>query len=140
MTQFPPHHLGRHVLAEFMGCDSHRFDDVAYIEHHMKLAAEEANATIIESCFHRFSPYGVSGVVVISESHLTIHTWPENGYAAVDVFTCGDDADPWIALECLRQALGAKHVDVSEVPRGPISKIAHFAPRHEAMERMAAPG
>jgi len=122
-----------------MGCDSRRFDDVAFIESEMKQAALEANATIIQSCFHQFSPYGVSGVVVISESHLTIHTWPEYGYAAVDVFTCGDESDPWIALECLRQAFGATHVDVSEVPRGPLFKMRQFAPKNPETDRMAAP-
>ncbi len=71
----------------------------------MVSAAEEAGATVINSTFHHFSPIGVSGVVVIEESHLAIHSWPEFGYAAIDVFTCGDSVDPWISYKYLEEAL-----------------------------------
>ena len=80
------HALGRHVLAEFYGCSSDILNDTAKIQELMVNAALEAGAEIREVIFHQFSPQGVSGVVVISESHLAIHTWPEFGYAAVDVF------------------------------------------------------
>ena len=75
----------------------------------MVRAARAANATVINTSFHRFSPYGVSGVVVIHESHLSIHTWPEYGFAAVDLFTCGDTIDPWPAYEALKSDLKAAH-------------------------------
>ena len=81
--------LGRHVLAEFYGCSPDILNDTVRIEQIMVNAALEAGAEIREVVFHEFTPQGVSGVVVISESHLAIHTWPELGYAAVDVFTCG---------------------------------------------------
>ncbi|HBI26269.1 MAG TPA: adenosylmethionine decarboxylase, partial [Peptococcaceae bacterium] len=71
-----------------------------------------------ESVFHKFSPQGVSGVVIISESHLTIHTWPELGYAAVDVFTCGDKINPWDACKHLSEILQAEHVTATEMRRG----------------------
>ena len=89
--------LGRHILVEFFGCEPQVMNDVAKIETAMVDAAAKAGATVINSTFHHFSPYGVSGVVVIQESHLAIHTWPEYGYAAVDLFTCGDSVDPWIS-------------------------------------------
>lgn len=87
--------LGRHVLAELCGCAFDVLDDPEKVKEYMIKAAVFAGAEVRESVFHKFSPQGVSGVVVISESHLTIHTWPELGYAAVDVFTCGNKINPW---------------------------------------------
>ncbi len=84
----------------------------------MKRAAIECGATIVNSVFHTFNPHGVSGVVVIAESHLAIHTWPEYGYAAVDVFTCGDTVDPWIATRALQEYLRSEKIKTIEVNRG----------------------
>ena len=81
-------------------------------------AVLEAGAEIREVAFHKFSPQGVSGVVVISESHLAIHTWPELGYAAVDVFTCGEKVNPWDACNYLTERFNAKHMTATEVKRG----------------------
>ena len=92
--------LGNHILVEFMNCDPHIMNDVAAIERDMVEAAQKAGATVINSTFHHFSPFGVSGVVVIQESHLAIHTWPEYGYAAVDVFMCGT-CDPNVAVKAI---------------------------------------
>ena len=80
--------LGQHVLAEFFECDPNILNSIDKVEKYMVDAALECGATIVQKCFHMFNPYGVSGVVIISESHLAIHTWPELGYAAVDLFTC----------------------------------------------------
>jgi len=110
--------LGRHLLVELYECDRGRLDDVEFIRTHMIQSAIVANSTVINSAFHRFSPWGVSGVVIIAESNITIHTWPEHGYAAIDVFTCGDDCDPWKAYEYLRDTLESKSQDVKEVRRG----------------------
>ncbi len=115
--------LGRHLLIEFYGCDSKVLDDVAAIEDHMRTAARKANSTIVNSTFHRFSPYGVSGVVVIAESHLSIHTWPEYGYAAVDLFTCGDSVDPWKAFEYLKGVLNSTRESAMELKRGKYEEI-----------------
>ena len=93
--------LGNHILVEFHGCSAEILNDVPHIETSMNAAAKEAGATIISSVFHHFSPFGVSGVVVIQESHLAIHTWPEYRYAAVDLFTCGTEVDPWVAYDYL---------------------------------------
>ena len=110
--------LGRHVLVEFFGCSSEILNEVSTIEKAMLQAAEDAEATIINSTFHHFSPYGVSGVVVIQESHLAIHTWPEFQYAAVDIFTCGDVINPWIAYDYLKKAFEAKQGSSIELRRG----------------------
>ena len=114
--------LGRHILAEFFDCDAELLKDTTFIENEMGAAAEACGATIVESCFHTFNPFGVSGAVVISESHLTIHTWPEHKYAAVDIFTCGDTVDPWLACEHLKKSLKSNQVDVVELNRGELSK------------------
>lgn len=77
-----------------------------------------ARATIISHNFHKFSPYGVSGMVVIAESHVAIHTWPEHNYAAVDIFTCGDTIDPWVIQEYLKEAFNSQNVSSMEMKRG----------------------
>jgi S-adenosylmethionine decarboxylase len=110
--------LGRHVLAELYGCTPETLDDSAKIQQYMVDAALAAGAEVRECAFHKFSPQGVSGVVVISESHLAIHTWPELGYAAVDVFTCGDRVDPWDACNYLVEKLQARNITATEIKRG----------------------
>jgi S-adenosylmethionine decarboxylase len=110
--------LGRHVLAEVHGCDPEVLNDVAGVEEVMVQAALHAGAEVREVAFHKFSPQGVSGVVVISESHLAVHTWPEHGYAAVDVFTCGDSVNPWDACQYIVERFGATHFTASETLRG----------------------
>ena len=110
--------LGKHLLAEYYRCDENAINDVKKVERALIEAAEIAGATVIGASFHRFEPYGVSGVVVISESHLTIHTWPEYGFAAVDVFTCGDHVDPMKAHEHLKQVFKTKNATVETILRG----------------------
>jgi S-adenosylmethionine decarboxylase len=119
--------LGRHVLIEFYGCPSELIENNALIEQHMCGAANYSGATIVESVFHHFNPYGVSGAVIIKESHLTIHTWPEYGFVSVDVYTCGDSVNPWKAADYLSEKLQAKKTESIEVPRGTIDKIRQFA-------------
>lgn len=110
--------LGRHVLSEIYGCSFDILNDVKKVEKIMVNAALEAGAEVRECVFHKFSPQGVSGVVVISESHLAIHTWPELGYAAVDVFTCGDKVNPWDACNYLTEKFKAGHMTATEIKRG----------------------
>ncbi len=115
--------LGRHILVELYECSPEILTDVIMIEKAMVTAAENAGATVINSTFHHFSPFGVSGVVVIQESHLAIHTWPEYGYAAVDLFTCGEPVDPWIAYEYLKKELNANHGSSMEIRRGQLNLL-----------------
>ncbi|UOB20164.1 adenosylmethionine decarboxylase [Macrococcus armenti] len=119
--------LGRHVLIEYYNCDKEILKDHDKVEAIMNEAARVSGATIVESCFHTFNPYGVSGAVIISESHLTIHTWPEYGYASVDVFTCGDTVDPWRAEDFLQKALKAELSDSYEIGRGMADKIHKYS-------------
>ncbi len=110
--------LGRHVLAEIYGCDPRILDDEERVREIMVGAALEAGAEIREVAFHKFSPQGVSGVVVISESHLAVHTWPELGYAAADVFTCGNKVDPWQACRHIVRNFRAQRFTATETKRG----------------------
>jgi S-adenosylmethionine decarboxylase len=93
-------------------------NDVERVEHFMLEAARSAEATVLKSVFHPFYPHGISGVVVIAESHLTIHSWPEYGYAALDVFTCGDEARPERACVYLAEKLKATRTSLLEIKRG----------------------
>lgn len=115
-------HLGQHVLAEFFECDPNILNSPQLVEKLMVEAALECGATIVQKCFHMFNPYGVSGVVIISESHFAIHTWPELGYAAVDLFTCGDKCDPKISYEYLRKMFNSKSTSYTELKRGIIDE------------------
>ncbi len=108
---------GQHLLVEYYGCQKAILDDVRRIETLLKRAATEAGATVVQSIFHQFAPQGVSGVVVIEESHLSVHTWPETGYAAVDFYTCGD-CSPERAHDILVEGLEPRHAEVMYVERG----------------------
>lgn len=110
--------MGRHVIAELWGCSAEKLNDVHGIERAMVNAALEAGAEVREVAFHKFAPQGVSGVVIISESHLTIHSFPEHGYASIDVYTCGDRIDPNVACDFITKHLGAQRLESIEVPRG----------------------
>lgn len=114
----PANYLGRHVLAEFFDCDPNILNNVELVEEYMTQAAVECGATVVQKCFHMFSPHGVSGVVIISESHLAIHTWPELGYAAVDLFTCGESCDPKVAYRFLKKLFRSSNSNFSELKRG----------------------
>ena len=113
-----PHPLGKHLLIDLYGCPADLLNDVAALETVMVEAAHRAGATVLNTTFHRFSPCGVSGVVVIQESHLTIHTWPEQGFAAIDLFTCGEQTRPRRALAYLKRTLQSEHCEVQRLVRG----------------------
>ncbi|KLO21660.1 S-adenosylmethionine decarboxylase [Marinitoga sp. 1197] len=115
--------LGRHIIAEFYECDKDILDDVDKIEELMKKASIESGATIVTSTFHRFLPHGVSGAVIVSESHFAIHTWPEYGYASVDIYTCGDHVDPWKSFEFLKKAFNSQRAQTIEHLRGVYEEI-----------------
>lgn len=115
--------LGHHLLAEFTGCAPASLADLQGVTTAMLRAAEAAGATIVTHSFHHFSPHGVSGAVIIAESHLAIHTWPEHGFAAVDFFSCGAvDMDRGLAL--LEAAFGATGETRLLLERGPLRTVS----------------
>ena len=121
--------LGVHILVELYDCCKESINDLDYVEREIIKAVELSNATIVAPVFHKFSPHGVSGVVVIAESHFTIHTWPEFGYCALDIFTCGDQIDSQKSLKYLEKAFKSKNLSVVEMKRGilnlPIEMMHH---------------
>jgi len=110
--------LGRQILVEYYDCDQSKINDVSFIETSLIKAAKDSKATLISHNFHKFSPYGVSGMIVIAESHIAIHTWPEYNYAAVDIFTCGETIDPWVIQEQLKVSFNSQNVSSMEMKRG----------------------
>ena len=100
--------VGKHCILELYDCDHSKLDDEAFLRTTITTAAKRAGATLLNLITHRFDPQGVTGLALLAESHISIHTWPENGYAAVDVFTCGDHTMPESACEHLRTELGAR--------------------------------
>ena len=110
--------LGRHLLLELKDCDRAVLNDMGLLRQAMMAAASECGATILGDSFHQFTPQGVSGVVVIAESHLFIHTWPEYGYAAADIFTCGSTVQPERAAQVLTKRLGSRNHSMVEMRRG----------------------
>ena len=110
--------LGRHLLLELKICNEEVLDDLDFLKDCLNEAAIQSGATVVGESFYHFSPHGVSGVVNIAESHISIHTWPEYRYAAVDVFTCGDDVDPEKAARLITERLEAKNHSLIELRRG----------------------
>lgn len=112
--------LGHHLLIELYGCDAEILNDCEKIKEVMTTAALLANAHIVGSTFHRFNPHGISGVVIIAESHFSIHTWPEYKYAAIDIFTCGEDMRTDLAYTYMIEHFKAKSSTMLEMKRGMI--------------------
>ena len=110
--------LGRHYIVEASGCKPEIISSVEKVEQILVRSAEVANVQVWSISFHRFQPHGVSGVVVISESHLSVHTWPEFGYVALDIYTCGKNAKPDDAVEYALEQFEATSVHVTEITRG----------------------
>jgi S-adenosylmethionine decarboxylase len=120
------------MLLELFDCDLDAINNLDSVKETLVEAARRAQATIVDVVFHEFNPFGISGVVVIAESHLSIHTWPEYRYAAVDVFSCGDVLQPEVAANYLAEQFGAERMSVVEVQRGtfvnPARPIVNKAP------------
>ncbi|MCB0644746.1 MAG: polyamine aminopropyltransferase, partial [Phaeodactylibacter sp.] len=123
--------LGQHLLIEYYDCAEAALDDLKAVEQTMRQAALNMGVTVIQSYFHHFEPFGISGVIVIEESHLTVHTWPEYRYAAVDFFTCTPDVQPEAAIELLRSAFQAQRIEQVLHPRGLKEQVG---PIHQNLE------
>ncbi|MCG3198926.1 MAG: adenosylmethionine decarboxylase [Candidatus Omnitrophica bacterium] len=123
--------LGKHWIIECYECNPHVINSPERLEEIFLEAAQKAGATIVGSHFHSFEPQGVSGVVVIAESHFSVHSWPEHRYAAVDVFTCGESIDVDRAMEVFRDRLETEEVILAgDLNRGVVS--------HNGLERASA--
>jgi len=126
--------LGSHLLVELRDCNPAALQSLEKVRSAMVSAAEAASATIVDVSFHEFSPFGISGMVIIAESHLSIHTWPEYGYAAVDIFTCGDLIKPSEAAVYLIEQFESKTPSVVEMKRGIIDPVSNLNLPHKTAD------
>ncbi len=116
--------LGLHLLLELKECNPSLLDDLNHIRSALLQAAHDAGTQVIGESFHRFSPHGVTGILAIAESHISIHTWPEFGYAAADIFACGTAFRPREAAAILVKKLESRDPEIIEIPRGLTLKAA----------------
>jgi len=114
--------FGRHYLVDFIDCDPEVIKFVAPAREIVMRAMKECGATILSDLFHQFQPFGVSGVVLIAESHASFHSWPENRFAAVDIFTCGD-MRPEVAVEIMKSGFRAREAVVKVAVRGQLADV-----------------
>lgn len=110
-------HVSRHIIADITSEDPFLFDDAELILETLTLAAKEARATILKTAYHRFTPHGVTAFLLLSESHISIHTWPELNKAALDIYTCGDHTDPDAGLTLILKNLKAKCITRQQIQR-----------------------
>ena len=132
------HALGTHLLVELRDCNPRIIKDLAKVKNALVSAAKEAKATIVDISFHEFNPFGISGMVIIAESHLSIHTWPEYSYAAVDIFTCGDLIKPEVAASFLIREFESKTPSIVELKRGILSPANKKLPHKVADAALVA--
>ena len=110
--------LGNHLIIELYECHRDVINDAQMVEEKLKEAVRVSGANMVQSVIHEFNPHGISGVIVIEESHFSVHTWPEYGYCALDIFTCGDEIDYHSALQYLKSEFQAQSMSVTELKRG----------------------
>jgi S-adenosylmethionine decarboxylase len=110
--------FGRHVLADIWGVDFNKINDIEFLKEHMYKAAEKSGATILAMEYEAFTPCGATVLILLSESHLSIHTYPEKGFAAIDGYTCGDDVDPEVAINYLLSIFEPEKIYSSKIVRG----------------------
>ena len=128
-------YLGHHYIIELYDCEFDLLDNLELINNALLECARIGQATILESKFHKFAPQGVSGVVVIAESHISIHTWPESNYAAIDFFTCKLDTEMDPFFTYFKQAFAPGDIDVRLIQRGMLDP-AKRKDGHGDMERL----
>lgn len=110
--------FGRHVLADIWGVDFNKLNDIGFLKEHMYKAAEKSGAKILAIQSEAFTPCGVTVLLLLSESHLSIHTYPEKGFAAIDGYTCGDEVDPEVAINYLLSIFAPEKIYSSKIIRG----------------------
>ncbi|KYC42137.1 spermidine synthase [Scytonema hofmannii PCC 7110] len=113
--------VGRHCILELYNCPTHLLNNPVFMKQALEEAAKVAKSTLLSELTHHFEPYGVTGLALLAESHISIHTWPEYGYIAVDIFTCGEHAEPEKACKYLVQAFQASNHTLLTLPRGKLS-------------------
>lgn len=122
-------YLGFQTFIELYGCPKELIDDQDYVKDVLLQVAEQLKFTVVDTLIHHFSPIGVSGVVVIQESHIAVHTWPEHNYVALDFFTCNQQYDIAQATQFLQEKFKATKIECNNGKRGDLSKINLHQPK-----------
>ncbi|BAU14526.1 S-adenosylmethionine decarboxylase proenzyme [Leptolyngbya sp. NIES-3755] len=122
--------IGSHCILELFGCPSTLLDDVGFIQEVVKEAVKRAKATLLKEISYQFEPFGVTALALLSESHISIHTWPESGYIAIDVFTCGEHTQPEQACLCFVEAFQASNHSLMTLHRGQFAPTIHSTIKH----------
>jgi len=125
--------IGRHIILEMWGCQN--LDSVPTAEEALRDMVEALDVNLLDLRVYPFSPVGVTGIAIVSESHLVIHTWPEHGYAAVDIFTCGEPRDPQAAVQVLHRLYDPERVGVMEINRGQLDVPTHHVTSPTGIQR-----
>ena len=132
--------LGNHLIIELYECHRDVINDAQIVEEKLIEAVRVSGANMVQSVIHEFNPHGISGMIVIEESHFSVHTWPEYGYCALDIFTCGDEIDFYSALQYLKKEFQAQNMSVTELKRGMLDLPVKLLHKPEPSEIFAAAG
>ena len=117
-------HQSKHLLLELYKCDCEKLNDESFLRCCLNRAAKLANATVLNLISNKFEPQGVTAIALLAESHISIHTWPESNYSAVDIFTCGKNMIPELASQYLIESLKAKEHSLRVIERNPPSEVS----------------
>lgn len=121
--------IGKHLTVDMYGCSFEALDDLEFVKNAMITAVTEANMTLLDFSYHKFEPQGLTALALLAESHMSIHTYPELGYAAVDVFTCGDHSRPDKAVAVLKQFLKPEKTKTTNIKRGDFGSENDMKPK-----------
>ncbi len=116
-------HQSKHLLLELYRCDYEKLNDESYLRCSLNRASKLANATVLNLISNKFEPQGVTAIALLSESHISIHTWPESNYSAIDIFTCGQNMMPELASKYLIEALNAEEYSLRIIERNPPAEV-----------------
>ena len=116
-------HQSKHFLLELYGCDFEKLNDESFLRCSLSKAAKIAKATVLNLISNKFEPQGVTAIALLAESHISIHTWPESNYSAVDIFTCGKNMLPELASQYLIESLRAQEHSLRIIERNPPSTV-----------------
>lgn len=121
--------IGKHLTVDMYGCSFASLDNLEFIKHAMITAVQEANMTLLDFSSYKFEPQGLTALALLAESHMSIHTYPELGYAAIDVFTCGDQSRPEKAVHVMKQFLKPEKTKTTNIKRGDFGSVSDMKPK-----------
>jgi S-adenosylmethionine decarboxylase len=121
--------IGRHLTIDMYGCSFDNLNNLEFIKEAMFTAISESDMTLLNFTYHKFEPQGLTALALLAESHMSVHTYPEKGYAAIDVFTCGDTSRPDHAAKVLRRFLKPEKIKITNIKRGDFGSISDMKPK-----------